>query len=263
MDKKIIERNHYNEKAGQLAASRNAHQEQSKSAADKALRQAHLYFEQEAIKIMQDKVSGTILDYGCGPGSRTLKFVNDKWRLTGIDISDKSLEIARLAAERNKIQVTYLNMDCEQTTFPDNIFDLILDYGTFSSLDMKKALPELIRILKPDGILIAIETLGHNPIYNLKRYLNVLQKKRTRWAAEHIMKIQDWNNFKIYFKDFEIKYFGFLTTSSILFIKFLPENVMSKILTILERMDDWLIKYGLLKKLAFKTVVITRTPIKL
>ena len=50
----------------------------------------------------------------------------------------------------------------------NNKFDLILDYGTFSSLDIQLALPELIRVLKPNGTIIAVETLGHNPLFNLK-----------------------------------------------------------------------------------------------
>lgn len=95
--------------------------------------------------------------------------------------------------------------------FPDSHFDVIVDYGTFSSLDMSKALPEIIRVLKPAGTIICIETLGHNPFTNLKRTINVLLGKRTKWAATHIMKMKDWKHIFQYFIEYNIYYFGFTT----------------------------------------------------
>ncbi|PIU24464.1 hypothetical protein COT12_00910, partial [Candidatus Berkelbacteria bacterium CG08_land_8_20_14_0_20_39_8] len=79
-------------------------------------------------------------------------------------------------------------MDCEKMEFPDNLFDIIFDGGTFSSIDLVKAYPELSRVLKPDGFLIGIETFGHNPFTNLKRKINKLIGKRTEWATAHIFR---------------------------------------------------------------------------
>jgi ubiquinone/menaquinone biosynthesis C-methylase UbiE len=256
MDKKLVEQNHYDRKAGQIANSEYAGQDAVIFTADNVLRRAHIYFVQLVNRMMQEKTAGTMLDYGCGPGTRTLKFINDKWQLTGIDISEKSLELARIFAEKNNVKATYLNRDCEQTNFPDKMFDLIIDYGTFSSLDMKKALPEILRILKTDGTVIAIETLGHNPVFNLKRFINVLLRKRTHWAARHIMKIRDWNIIKSHFQEFGVKYFGFLTPLSILFVKLLPEKISLSILNFLEKIDDRLLQFRFLQRYAFKTVAV-------
>ncbi len=263
MDKKIVEQGHYDRKASRMASTEDINPELLKSSADKTLRLAHVHFDQAVNKVMQDKISGTILDYGCGPGIRTLKFINDQWQLTGIDVSDKSLKIARSMAERNNIKATYLNMDCEQTSFSDNTFDLILDYGTFSSLDMQKALPEIIRILKNDGTLIAIETLGHNPLFNLNRYFNVIFQKRTRWAAEHIMKIQDWEQIRKYFNEFDLHYFGLLTPFCAIMLKIAPEKIVKKIISLFERIDEYLLKYKIFKRFSFKTVGILSKPIKI
>jgi len=83
-------------------------------------------------------------------------------------------------------------MDCEKTSFDDNYFDIIFDFGTFSSIDINLAIKEISRIIKPDGLLVCIETLGHNPIINFKRQINVLLGQRTRWASSHNMKLNNW-----------------------------------------------------------------------
>jgi len=98
----------------------------------------------------QDK---KILDYGCGNGIHSIWLAKYGAQVVGIDLSKFSLQIARERAKRvgfeNKIE--FLSMDCEKMEFPDNSFDIIFDGGTFSSLDLKKAYPELVRVLKPDG----------------------------------------------------------------------------------------------------------------
>ena len=137
----------------------------------------------------------TVLDYGCGTGIHSISPIHYGAKyVVGIDISEESLKIAREHARREGVaeKVTFKIMDCEKMEFPDNSFDIILDCGAFSSLDLEYALQELARVLKPDGMLIGIETLGHNPFANLKRRLNHLRGTRTKWAAGHILKMDDY-----------------------------------------------------------------------
>src|SRR4030042_2038031 len=124
-------------------------------------------------------------------------------KVTGIDLSESQLKIAKERAKRENIdrQTEYLVMDCEKMDFPENSFDIIFDGGTFSSLDLNKALPELARILKPEGFLVGIETFGHNPFTNLKRKINKLTGKRTGWAVEHIFKTKGLKTAAKYFYD--------------------------------------------------------------
>ena len=132
-----------------------------------------------------------VLDYGCGNGVHTSFLAKTgAEKVTAIDLSEKSLEVAKLKIKREGVggKVEFLKMDCEKMDFFNNSFDVIFDGGTFSSLDLKKALPELLRVLKPEGVLIGIETFGHNPLTNLKRRINQIRGKRTDWATEHIFK---------------------------------------------------------------------------
>ena len=65
------------------------------SVVDRALRRSHHYFEQRVWACISMQKAGLILDFGCGNGTRTRKFVQDGWQLYGIDISEESIRIAR------------------------------------------------------------------------------------------------------------------------------------------------------------------------
>jgi len=151
--------------------------------ADRALCRPHHYFEKRVWACISMQKTGLILDFGCGNGMRTRKFVQEGWQLRGIDISEESIRIAREDSQNQSLQAEYYIMDGESMTSPDNQFDLIVDYGAFSSVDMKKAVPDLLR-----GI-------------------------RTKWSAKHIMKLSDWaklkNNFRICKTKFFVVTMGF------------------------------------------------------
>jgi len=151
-----------------------------------------------------------ILDWGCGNGVHTVPIAAmGAKKVIGIDLSEKLLELGRAKAVAAGMEhkIKFLKMDCENTGFLDNEFDVIFDGGTFSSIDIKKAFPELARILKPDGVLIGIETFGHNPLANLNRSRNVRSGKRTAWAAAHILNNGGIELAQRYFAKVKIKYF--------------------------------------------------------
>ena len=136
---------------------------------DLLLQSAHLHFE----KLVRDYVSvnpnGVMLDFGCGIGLRTVHLIPSGRILIGIDISKESINIAQSQGIATTQATEYLVMDGEAMSFSKNKFDLIVDYGSFSSLKMDLAISEMVRVLKPGDLLIAIETLGHNLLFNCKR----------------------------------------------------------------------------------------------
>jgi ubiquinone/menaquinone biosynthesis C-methylase UbiE len=207
----------------------------------------------------QDK---KVLDYGCGNGIHSVSLAKmGAEKVIGIDLSEKSLAIARERVKRERLEgkIEFISMDCEKMEFPDNYFDIIFDGGTFSSLDLNKAYPELVRVLKPDGYLIGIETFGHNPFTNLKRKINEITGKRTKWAASHIFKTKDLEEIKKYFNKIETKFFHLISWVTFPFLN-LPGGKF--LLKLFEFFDKILLKIPLLRKYAFKVVFVFSEPRK-
>ena len=229
---------------------------------DKVNIAARHYIEKKAFDIMNRLGKGEILDYGCATGEKTYRFASENWRITGIDISTNSIKIANEISTKNNNNSAFYEMDCENLEFEDNRFDIIYDFGTFSSIDMKKALPEICRVMKPDGYVLSIETLGNNPLMKIKRRLNVLFGSRTRWASQHIMKIKDWEEYKSLFSEFEIRYFSLTTIYVSMFLRLIPKSKHYGLISFFDRIDVRLLKYRICQLFAFKTVAVMSNPVQ-
>lgn len=199
-------------------------------------------------KLVKENCQGKrVLDFGCGTGLHLPFLSNIAREVVGIDLSEKSLEVSRA---KNLPNVKLMIMDAERLEFPDASFDIVFDGGTFSSIDLDKALPEIIRVLRPGGALIGIETLGHNPFTNLKRLLNRKTGKRTEWAADHIVKQGDLRKIGKHLIKKEIRYFHVVSWMAFPFLN-LPFGIV--LLKTLERADKLL---AFLNKYSFKAVFI-------
>ena len=201
-----------------------------------------------------------VLDYGCGNGVHSIfPAKSGAKEIIGIDLSEPSLEIARKAARREGVDISFLKMDCEKLDFEDSSFDIVLDGGTFSSIDINKAFPELARVLRPEGSLIGIETFGHNHIANLKRKLNKVSGKRTSWAEAHILKEKDLKEAKKYFGKIEAHYFHIVS-----FLVFPLINLSGgrTLLKLMEKIDEIIFLLPFFQKYAFKIVFILSEPKK-
>ncbi len=92
-----------------------------------------------------------VLDIGCGSGL-FIKMADAKGAgITGIDLSDALLNIAR---ERNP-SASLLNQDMECLPFKDKSFDLVTGFNSLQYAgDIMKVLKEIHRVLKDDGKLV-------------------------------------------------------------------------------------------------------------
>lgn len=212
--------------------------------------------------LLEKEIKGKrVLDYGCGNGVHLPFLARHAKEVVAIDLSQPSLDIAARLLEKERLSgiVSLIQMDCEQLAFPDNSFDVIFDGGTFSSIDLDRALPELSRILKPNGCLIGIETFGHNPIANLKRKLNEKSGKRTEWAASHIFKLSDFPRVKKYFAETSLWFFHPL---SWVMIPLAGKPLGRALLSIGEILDTIALWIPGVKLLAFKVVFRFSSPKK-
>ena len=200
-----------------------------------------------------------VLDYCCGDGGTIFFLAEHEAEAIGIDISGVSIQKAKAEALRKRLngQASFYVMDAENLKFKDNYFDLIVCNGVLHHLDVKKAYPELMRVLKPDGKIICDEPLVYNPIFHL--YRKMTPHLRTEWEMHHILSRGDIKLAEKYFRKVETKFFHLATLGAVPFRKLSGFNF---ILGLLGAVDSILLKLPILKWLAWQIVFILSEPRK-
>ena len=101
-----------------------------------------------------------ILDVGTGTGMIALNMAELGHTVTGIDLGEKMLAIAKKKAETRNLVVCFTPGDAENPQFPDNSFDCVICRHLLWTLPHPdKAIREWARITRPGGVIIAID--GH------------------------------------------------------------------------------------------------------
>ncbi len=102
-----------------------------------------------------------ILEAGCGVGAQTkiIAAQNPACEFVGVDISEKSLALARqLSEELNLSNVSFREEDLLKLSFKDNSFDHVMVCFVLEHVKQPLAiLSELRRVLKPGGSITLIE----------------------------------------------------------------------------------------------------------
>ncbi|MDE0210999.1 MAG: methyltransferase domain-containing protein [Boseongicola sp.] len=98
-----------------------------------------------------------LLDVGCGPGtiSMGLADVVAPGKLTGVDIEESQIEIARSAASAGGHKNAEFQVaDAVKLPFESNSFDVVHAHAaTMHVPDASAAVAEMMRVLKPGGII--------------------------------------------------------------------------------------------------------------
>jgi SAM-dependent methyltransferase len=173
--------------------------------------------------VTRNSLGKTVLDFACGDGDVALRAAAAGARLAiGIDISEVSVENARrAAAERGLSERTFfLRGDCENTGLPADSVDVVVCAGVLHHLDVRRAFPEIERILAPGGRVIAFEALDYNPLIKLYRNRNAHQ--RTEWEKAHILSLKEVRLARQYFGLGEVRYFHLASIAGVWLPRLLP-----------------------------------------
>jgi len=73
-----------------------------------------------------------VLEIGCGSGVASCLFAKGKAKVTSADITKNAIEITKLNAKLQKIELNVSRQDAEKLTFPDNYFDYVFSWGVFA-----------------------------------------------------------------------------------------------------------------------------------
>ena len=103
-----------------------------------------------------------VLDLGCGAGRPNAALLARRFRVTGVDVSERQLELARAAAPT----ATFLRADIADVEFPDGSFDAAVALYSIAHLPRERHGPLYARIaawLRPGGLLLAALACGDQP----------------------------------------------------------------------------------------------------
>ena len=112
--------------------------------------------------IIVKSLSGTngtkVLDVGCGTGEISIIFAGLGFEVAGIDVSDKMLAHAIEKNRQLGLDILFAYGDAENPPFKEHSFDVVFSRHLIWTLtDPGKAVVNWIRLLKPGGILLAID----------------------------------------------------------------------------------------------------------
>lgn len=192
----------------------------------------------------------SILDVGCGTG-QTSAYIAEKYRcsVTSLDCNNTMLEKAKQRFSSLNLDINVKYGSVENLPFNDASFDFILSESVTSFTEVPLTLQEFKRVLKPKGVLLAIEMVLEDSLSEkeLKEIIDF-------YAVPYLLTESEWYNLfqKAGFKQISLEKFkqqfdGNDIDSVPDFL--LSENIDDQLLEVLEKHEHLITTYS--KKLGF------------
>ena len=111
---------------------------------------------QKAFLDVADRITGSVLDAGCGTGENALFFAGRGQKVTGIDFLAEPITRAKKKAAERGVTATFLVMDALALKDLPEVFDSVIDSGlfhVFNNEDRRRYVEGLATVLKPGGRL--------------------------------------------------------------------------------------------------------------
>lgn len=108
---------------------------------------------------LSQATEATVLDLGCGAGHLSFTIAPLVKSVTAYDLSSEMLEVVRTEAKRRALgNLTTIQGNVQQLPFADASFDWVCTrYSAHHWTEIKSAIREMHRVLKPGGGLIVID----------------------------------------------------------------------------------------------------------
>jgi len=107
-----------------------------------------------------------LLDIGCGGGVLAEEFARLGCQVTGIDISDESLTVARAHARTEGLSIAYRSGLATQLPFDGSSFEVVSCCDALEHIrEWRQVIAEVSRVLKPEGLFL-FDTINRTPKSN-------------------------------------------------------------------------------------------------
>ena len=116
----------------------------------------------KVVKLVGENNPQQILDIATGTGDLALMMSQlNPEKIVGLDISEGMLQVGRQKVSKANLsdKIEMIVGDSENIPFPDNTFDAItVSFGVRNFENLDKGLTEILRVLKPAGKFVVLET---------------------------------------------------------------------------------------------------------
>lgn len=109
--------------------------------------------------LLGDVHDRVVLDLGCGSGEETIPLRQRGAQVIGIDISPDLISLAQERLQRYGLQADVRVGSAYDTELPDKSVDVIFCMALLHHLDIARAKNEMLRVLKPNGLIIVQEPI--------------------------------------------------------------------------------------------------------
>lgn len=126
---------------------------------------------------------GRVLEIGVGSGLNLPLYTGAATQVVGLDTSPRLLSMARKVARRGGPCIALIEGSAEALALGDASIDTVVTTWTLCSIpDVRAALREMRRVLKPSGALLFVEH-GRSPDENVRRWQDRLTPVWKRLAG--------------------------------------------------------------------------------
>jgi SAM-dependent methyltransferase len=124
-----------------------------------------------------------VLDYGCGNGYVLAQYARHGAAVSGVDVTEKAIELARARFGLLGLEGTFVQGDGTTIPFLDESFDVACSMGVLHHIpDPKPVVAELSRVLRPGGKLVVMvynrDSYRYRVTYRLRRGPNETLEQR-------------------------------------------------------------------------------------
>jgi ubiquinone/menaquinone biosynthesis C-methylase UbiE len=148
-------------------------------------------------KLIGDVRGRLVLDLACGEGYNTRILARKGAKVTGVDFSEKLVELAKREEEKQKLGITYYVSDAaDMKELSSNYFDLATCFMSLQDIEnYKRAISEVTRVLRNRGRFVfsfphpCFETIvvDGKRISATRRYFGAI-KYPVHWKMERLVK---------------------------------------------------------------------------
>lgn len=215
-----------------------------------------------------------ILDLGSGPGDAAVYFALHGAFVTATDLSPGMCALCARTARTHGVNVETVVTPAETLDVPPASYDFVYGANLLHHVsDFDATLAAVQRALRPGGWCFFWDPLAYNPVINVYRRM----ASRLHTSDEHPLRFDILSTFRRYFAG--VQHREFWLTTQALFLKYylidrlhpngirywkrIYEEDPKRIgwwFAPLQRLDDWLLRVPLLRRLAWNIVIWAEKP---